>query len=232
MDSLSSQRLGQSCDKGGEGSCPQVCGGEWHISGGPEGRQPDEPSGTGEPQQPPPPPCNSALVLYEGARELSLSVLQIYSEGWILGFSSVFEVSCFQGPKTRRVEQEVAVSWDPNKGVTFYPIKRPPRWRGYAKPHAKPSTKSASKRAAQVVAKPAVGKPIPAALVEHVQLFRVTYSRQRKWHTLSSVVFFCLCLPEKLSQFRCGPQGRGRSHLLHIMCSIKWAGAPAGFPES
>ena len=27
------------------------------------------------------------------------------------------------------------------------------------------------------------------------------------------------------------PQGRGRFHLLHILCSTKWAGAPTGFAE-
>ena len=32
-------------------------------------------------------------------------------------------------------------------------------------------------------------------------------------------------------KYRCGPHGRGRLHLLHILCSTKWAGAPAGFPE-
>jgi len=52
-----------------------------------------------------------------------------------------------------------------------------------AKPRAKPSTKSAAKPAAQVAAKPAAGEPIPVAPVEHVQLFRVKYSRQKKWHT-------------------------------------------------
>ena len=52
-----------------------------------------------------------------------------------------------------------------------------------SKPHAKPSTKSAAKPAAQVAAKPAAGEPIPLAPVEHVQLFRVKYSRQTKCHT-------------------------------------------------
>ena len=33
-------------------------------------------------------------------------------------------------------------------------------------------------------------------------------------------------------KFRCGPQGCGRFHLLHILCSTTWAGAPAVFPES
>ena len=32
-------------------------------------------------------------------------------------------------------------------------------------------------------AQPAAGEPIPVALVEHVQLFRVKCSRQKKWHT-------------------------------------------------
>ena len=56
-----------------------------------------------------------------------------------------------------------------------------------AKPRAKPSTKSAAKPAARVAAKPAAkpaaGEPIPVAPVEHVQLFRVKHSCQRKWHT-------------------------------------------------
>ena len=60
-----------------------------------------------------------------------------------------------------------------------------------AKPRAKPSAKSAAKPAAQVAAKPAAqpaaqpaaGEPIPVAPVEHVQLFRVKYSRQKTWHT-------------------------------------------------
>ena len=37
--------------------------------------------------------------------------------------------------------------------------------------------------AAKPAAKPAAGEPIPVAPVEHVQLFKVKYSRQRKWHT-------------------------------------------------
>ena len=52
-----------------------------------------------------------------------------------------------------------------------------------AKPRANPSTKSAAKLAAQVAAKSAAGEPILVAPVEHVQLFRVKYSRQKKWHT-------------------------------------------------
>ena len=52
-----------------------------------------------------------------------------------------------------------------------------------AKPRAKPSTKSAAKPAAQVAAKSAAGEPIPVAPVEHMQLFRVKYSRQEKWRT-------------------------------------------------
>ena len=43
--------------------------------------------------------------------------------------------------------------------------------------------KSAAKPAAQVAAKPAAGEPIPVAPVGHVQLFRVKYSLQKKWHT-------------------------------------------------
>jgi hypothetical protein len=56
-----------------------------------------------------------------------------------------------------------------------------------AKPRARPSTKSAAKHAAQVAVKPAAllaaGEPIPVAPVEHVHLFIVKYSHQRKWHT-------------------------------------------------
>ena len=56
-----------------------------------------------------------------------------------------------------------------------------------AKPRAKPSTKSAAKPAAQVAAKsaakPVAGAAIPVAHVEHVQLFKVRYPRQKKWHT-------------------------------------------------
>ena len=44
-----------------------------------------------------------------------------------------------------------------------------------AKPRVRPSTKSA--------AKPAAGEPIRVAPIEHVQLFKVKYSRQKKWHT-------------------------------------------------
>ena len=55
-----------------------------------------------------------------------------------------------------------------------------------AKPRAKPS-KRAAKPAAQVAAKPAAklaaGEPIPVAPAEHVQLFKVKYPRQKKWHT-------------------------------------------------
>ena len=51
-----------------------------------------------------------------------------------------------------------------------------------AKPRAKAS-KPAAKVAAKPAAKPAAGEPIPVAPVEHVQLFNVKYSRQKKWHT-------------------------------------------------
>eukprot|EP00670_Eutreptiella_braarudii_P029006 CAMPEP_0174378928 /NCGR_PEP_ID=MMETSP0811_2-20130205/122369_1 /TAXON_ID=73025 ORGANISM="Eutreptiella gymnastica-like, Strain CCMP1594" /NCGR_SAMPLE_ID=MMETSP0811_2 /ASSEMBLY_ACC=CAM_ASM_000667 /LENGTH=152 /DNA_ID=CAMNT_0015531291 /DNA_START=2108 /DNA_END=2564 /DNA_ORIENTATION=- len=44
-------------------------------------------------------------------------------------------------------------------------------------PSAKPSTTSAAKPAA----KPAAGEPSPVAPVEHLQLFKVKYSRQKKW---------------------------------------------------
>ena len=36
---------------------------------------------------------------------------------------------------------------------------------------------------AKPAAQPAAGEPIPVAPVEHVQLFRVKYSHQKKWHT-------------------------------------------------
>ena len=53
-----------------------------------------------------------------------------------------------------------------------------------AKPRAKHSAKSSAKPAAQVAAKPAdqhaAGEPIPVAPVEHVQLFRVKYSCQKR----------------------------------------------------
>ena len=51
-----------------------------------------------------------------------------------------------------------------------------------ANPRAKPSTKSAAKPAARVAAKSAAREPIPVAPVEHLQLFRVEYSRQKMWH--------------------------------------------------
>ena len=64
------------------------------------------------------------------------------------------------------------------------PVKPAPK---PAKPRATSSAKSAAKPAAQVaakpVAKPAAGQSICVAPVEHVQLFRVNYSRQNKWHT-------------------------------------------------
>ena len=50
-----------------------------------------------------------------------------------------------------------------------------------AKPCAKPSkrgAKPATQVAAKRAAKPAAGEPIPVALVEHVQLFKVKYSVQ------------------------------------------------------
>ena len=51
-----------------------------------------------------------------------------------------------------------------------------------AKPRGRPS-KRAAKPAAQVAADLEAGEPIPVAPVEHVQLFDVKYSRQKKWHT-------------------------------------------------
>ena len=60
------------------------------------------------------------------------------------------------------------------------PAKPPPK---AAKPCAKPSTKSEAKPAAQVAAKSAAGEPIPVATNEHVQLFRVKYSRWKQWRT-------------------------------------------------
>ena len=63
----------------------------------------------------------------------------------------------------------------------------PPSAPKAAKPYAKPSAKSAAKPAPQVAAKPAAkpaaGEPTPVAPVERVQLFKVKYSRQKKWHT-------------------------------------------------
>ena len=60
--------------------------------------------------------------------------------------------------------------------LTLPPAKPAPK---AANPRAKPSTKAA-KPAAQVgakpAAKPAAGEPIPVAPVEHVQLFKVSYS--------------------------------------------------------
>ena len=55
-----------------------------------------------------------------------------------------------------------------------------------AKPRTKPSkraAKPAAHLAAKPAAKPAAREPIPVARVEHVQLFKVKYSRQKKWHT-------------------------------------------------
>ena len=37
--------------------------------------------------------------------------------------------------------------------------------------------------AAKVEAKPAAGELNPVAPAEHVQLFTIKYSRQKKWHT-------------------------------------------------
>jgi hypothetical protein len=53
-----------------------------------------------------------------------------------------------------------------------------------AKPAAKPAPKAAKPHAktSKRAAKPAAGKPSPVAPVEHVQLFKVKYSRQKKWH--------------------------------------------------
>ena len=41
---------------------------------------------------------------------------------------------------------------------------------------------AAAKPAAKVAAKPAAGDPIPVTPVEHVQVFKVEYSCQKKWH--------------------------------------------------
>ena len=48
---------------------------------------------------------------------------------------------------------------------------------------AKGAPKPAAKVAAKPAAKPAAGEPIPVAPVEHVHLFKVKYSHQRKWYT-------------------------------------------------
>ena len=50
-------------------------------------------------------------------------------------------------------------------------------------PAAKPAPK-ATKPSAKPAAKPAAGEPISVALVEHVQLFKVKYSCQKKWCTV------------------------------------------------
>ena len=53
-----------------------------------------------------------------------------------------------------------------------------------AKPRPKRSAaKPAAKPAAKVAAKPAAGEPLPVAPVDHVQLFKVKYSHQRKQYT-------------------------------------------------
>ena len=54
-----------------------------------------------------------------------------------------------------------------------------------AKPAAKPAPKAGKPRAkpSKRAAKSAAGEPIPVAPVEHVQLFKVKYSCQKKWHT-------------------------------------------------
>ena len=54
-----------------------------------------------------------------------------------------------------------------------------------AKPAAKPAPKAAKTRAkpSKPAVKPAPGEPITVAPVQHVQLFKVKYSHQRKLHT-------------------------------------------------
>ena len=84
----------------------------------------------------------------------------------------------------RRLEFEVllCVCWLDE--VLLLPPAQPAAKRApkAAKSHAKPS-KRAAKPAAQVAAKPAAAEPISVAPVEHVQLFKVKYLRQTKWHT-------------------------------------------------
>ena len=67
------------------------------------------------------------------------------------------------------------------KGTLFFSVKDCPAKA--AKPRAKAS-KCAAKPAAQVAAKPtakaAAGEPNPGASIEHVQLFKVKYLRQKK----------------------------------------------------
>ena len=47
-----------------------------------------------------------------------------------------------------------------------------------------------------------------------------------------SFFYFVWSLGIHYLKYRCGPQVRGRLHLLHILRGTKWTGAPAGFPES
>ena len=188
----------------------------------------------------PPPPCpppqlhsNRPCIVSRGgggAREPSLSVLQIYSEGRILSFSCAFagwtrwyywciavyfrslaskaprrtpyhaehfSVSQFQPwmliilPRT----QLVLLSISNLLGAVLCllrlclpqglePTAKPPAKPApkAAKPRDKPSTKSAAKPAAQFADKSAAGEPILVAPFEHVQLLRVKYSYQKKWH--------------------------------------------------
>eukprot|EP00670_Eutreptiella_braarudii_P029639 CAMPEP_0174378052 /NCGR_PEP_ID=MMETSP0811_2-20130205/121812_1 /TAXON_ID=73025 ORGANISM="Eutreptiella gymnastica-like, Strain CCMP1594" /NCGR_SAMPLE_ID=MMETSP0811_2 /ASSEMBLY_ACC=CAM_ASM_000667 /LENGTH=244 /DNA_ID=CAMNT_0015530177 /DNA_START=713 /DNA_END=1447 /DNA_ORIENTATION=- len=90
-----------------------------------------------------------------------------------------------------------------------------------AKPRAKPSAKSAAKPAAWVGAKLAAGEPIPVALVEHVQLFTVKYSRQKKWHTEP----VCLSTAEDFSQQAvsgsfCGPYALVSCFMSRVLCVV------------
>ena len=51
-------------------------------------------------------------------------------------------------------------------------------------PNLMPNPQPRVQPAVKVAAKPAAGEPIPVACVEHVQLAKVKYVRQQKWHTV------------------------------------------------
>ena len=59
----------------------------------------------------------------------------------------------------------------------------PPKLLNLVPKASKCAAKPAAKVAAKLAAKPAAGEPILVAPVEHVQLFKVKYLRQKKWHT-------------------------------------------------
>ena len=96
-----------------------------------------------------------------------------------------FTISAFDVDHIDTYPPGAVVNFKPSGPHGLEPTAKPPAQPApkAAKPRAKPSTKSAAKPAAQVAVKSAPGEPIPVAPVEHVQLFRVKYSRQKKWHT-------------------------------------------------